>query len=65
MPRVGAKIIILIFFLVLYELAWQGQVGKALACIISPGSLEAKGAGKVDVYGDPTQGADPSQPLYR
>lgn len=39
----GVSFIALTFIAILYQLAWEGNMGKGLACIIAPYSLEVTG----------------------
>lgn len=45
MMRTFTKILWLAFAMILFVLAFEGNIGKGLACIIAPGALEANPGG--------------------
>lgn len=53
---VSLRLLWLVFAIVLYFLAFQGNIGKGIACFVSPGTLE------VINNGDQSQPSGPTQP---
>lgn len=39
MPAFGAKVLVLVGAVMFYILAWEGNVGIGLACIVAPGAV--------------------------